>query len=115
MSDPFERIIAVHRRLNAPAPQEGELYPDVLEKVASLMERLESVAAAALQTKAAFMAIDDGFFTGLVPPEMGPICAALRALAALSPERESLGGGGDLDDGSDPRNPYGKSGREEAP
>lgn len=39
-----------------------------------------AVAKAAEHAKKQFMAIDDGFFTGLVPPEFGGVCKALKEL-----------------------------------
>lgn len=53
-------------------------------------KRLIAVVEAAEQVKRSFMAINDGFHTGLVPPEFAPL---LEPLAALSPG-EPKGDGG---------------------
>ena len=47
--------------------------PDVVLK-------LLAVVKAAKDSENKFMAINDGFFTGLVPPEFGPVSISLRAL-----------------------------------
>ena len=52
------------------------------QKLKKRVEVLEKVARAAKKCESKFMAIDDGFFTGLVPPEFGCVSAALKALEA---------------------------------
>jgi len=42
--------------------------------------KLIAVVKAAQETEKKFMAIDDGFYTGLVPPEFAEVSAALREL-----------------------------------
>lgn len=44
------------------------------------LANLIRVAEAAQQVKRNFMAIDDGFYTGLVPPEFAPLLEPLAAL-----------------------------------
>ena len=49
--------------------------------LANLATGLQELWAACEQAKKDFMAINDGFFTGLVPPEFGPVAEALNRLA----------------------------------
>lgn len=66
-----------------------ELWPakdviDSMREAASALEAAEAVCRAAQQVKANFMAIDDGFHTGLVPPEFVPLLEPLTAWTALA-------------------------------
>ena len=57
---------------------EHEKYYRKLEKLFAEVKSLRKVALAAQEAERRFMAIDDGFFTGLVPPEFGDLSMALR-------------------------------------
>jgi hypothetical protein len=60
--------------------------PLLIKEVEALRKErplLIQVAKAAEQAKANFMAIDDGFHTGAVPPEMLPLLTPLARLAEV--------------------------------
>jgi hypothetical protein len=46
----------------------------------SVADEMLAVIEAAIQVKANFMAVNDGFYTGLVPPEFVPLLDPLKAL-----------------------------------
>jgi len=68
-----DELVACAEYSSEDAKYIASVSPDVVLK-------LLAVVKAAKDSENKFMAINDGFFTGLVPPEFGPVSISLRAL-----------------------------------